>query len=131
MKRGEIRRCGGRGEIYEAPANTFVAKFVGSPPMNLVEGRIEHGSGGLTFHGAVRIAAGQGFAGVSPGQAPLGVRPEHVEIVAASHPDAIAARVDLVERVGSDSNVLMIVAGQAPMIASVAAAAAPLGGHAL
>ena len=131
MNKGEIQQIGSPSEIYEAPANTFVAKFVGSPPMNLVEGRIELGSGGLTFHGAMRVAAGKGFAGLSAGQATLGIRPEHIEIVAAGHPDAIAAKVDLVERVGSDSNVLMIVAEQAPMIASVDAAAALREGDAI
>jgi ABC-type sugar transport system ATPase subunit len=122
MNKGEIQQIGNPSEIYGAPANTFVAKFVGSPPMNLVEGRIEPDSGGVTFRGAVQIHAGNGFAGLAAGPATLGIRPEHIKIVGAGHPDAVAAKVDLVERVGSDSNVLMIVAGQASVIASVEAA---------
>jgi len=119
MNKGEIQQIGSPGEIYGAPANTFVAKFVGSPPMNLIEGRIEPGSGGLIFRGAVEIPASRAFAGLSAGPATLGIRPEHVEIVDAGHPDAIAAKVDLVERVGSNSNVFLILAEQASLIANV------------
>jgi ABC-type sugar transport system ATPase subunit len=119
MDKGEIQQIGSPAEIYGAPANTFVAKFVGSPPMNLVEGRIEPGSGGVIFRGAVQVPVGKAFAELPAGPATLGVRPEHVEIVGAGHPDAVAARVDLVERIGSDSNVLLVVAEQASLFASV------------
>jgi ABC-type sugar transport system ATPase subunit len=119
MDKGEIQQIGSPGEIYDAPANTFVAKFVGSPPMNLVEGGIEPGPGGLFFRGAVRVPVGGAFTGLSAGPATLGIRPEHIEIVAAAHPDAIAAKVDLVERVGSNSNVLLVIAERASLFASV------------
>ena len=122
MNKGEIQQIGSPGEIYGTPANTFVAKFVGSPPMNLIEGVIEPGSGGLTFRGAMQVRAGKGFAGLIEGPATLGIRPEHIEFVDAGHPDAVAARVDLVERVGSNSNVFLIVAGRVSLIANVSAA---------
>ena len=119
MNKGQIQQIGNPSEIYGAPANTFVAKFVGSPPMNLIEGRIEQGPDGLTFRGAAEVAAGKAFAGLSVGPATLGIRPEHIEIVDADHPDAIATKVDLVERVGSNSNAFLILAGQALLIANV------------
>jgi ABC-type sugar transport system ATPase subunit len=119
MDKGEIQQIGSPAEIYGAPANTFVAKFVGSPPMNLVEGRIESDSGGVIFRGAVQVSVGKTFSGLSAGPATLGIRPEHVEIVAAGRPDAVAAKVDLVERVGSDSNVLLVVAERASLFARV------------
>jgi ABC-type sugar transport system ATPase subunit len=122
MNKGEIQQIGSPSEIYEAPANTFVAKFVGSPPMNLIEGLVEPESGGVMFNGPVQLHVGSGFPGLSAGPATLGIRPEHIEIVDANHPDAVVAKVDLIERVGSDSNVLMIVAGQASAIARVDAA---------
>ena len=124
MNKGEIQQIGSPSEIYEAPANTFVAKFVGSPPMNLVEGHIDSGSGGLVFRGAVQLRVGAGFAGLSPGPATLGIRPEHIELVEAGHPDAIAAQVDLIERIGSYSNVTLVIAEQAAVIANVDAGAA-------
>lgn len=124
MNKGEIQQIGSPAEIYESPANTFVAKFVGSPPMNLIEGQIESGPSGPVFRGAVQILAGGGFAGLSAGPATLGIRPEHIELVDAAHPDAIAAKVDLIERIGPHSNVTMIIAQQASVIANVDAAAA-------
>jgi ABC-type sugar transport system ATPase subunit len=91
--------------------------------MNLVEGRIEAGPGAPAFRGVVQVPVGTDLAELSAGPTTLGVRPEHIEIVDAGHPDAITARVDLVERVGSHSNVLLVVAEQASLIASVNAAA--------
>ena len=46
MNRGEIQQVGSPSEIYVTPANTFVARFVGSPPMNLIEGRDRIRAGG-------------------------------------------------------------------------------------
>lgn len=44
MKHGVVQQVGSPTDIYDAPANTFVAGFIGSPAMNLIEGRIEDGS---------------------------------------------------------------------------------------
>ncbi len=120
MNKGEIQQVGSPSEIYVTPANTFVARFVGSPPMNLTEGRIESGPGDRVFVGSLKLSLGTGAAsGLTEGPATLGIRPEHLEIVDASHPEAVPAKVDLVERVGADSNVFLIVGGQASLIASV------------
>ena len=67
-----IQQVGTPASIYAHPANTFVAGFIGSPPMNLLEGRIE---GGRFIH------AGGAFA--APGrQGPvrLGIRPEDIRL---------------------------------------------------
>lgn len=123
MYRGEIQQIGSPSDIYVTPANTFVARFVGSPPMNLSEGRIESGPGGPVFRGPLELAAGKAAAsGLTEGAATLGIRPEHLEIVDAAHPEAVPAKVDLIERVGADSHVFLIVDGQASLIASVDAA---------
>ena len=61
MKDGEIQQIGTPESIYDSPANTFVAGFVGSPPINLLKGVLEQTGGG-----AWRVV-GQGFAcGVDP-----------------------------------------------------------------
>ena len=44
MDRGIIQQIGTPKKIYEKPINTFVASFIGNPPMNLIKGKIEHGS---------------------------------------------------------------------------------------
>jgi len=123
MHHGEIQQVGSPSEIYVTPANTFVARFVGSPPMNLIEGRIESAASGAVFVGPLQLPADKAAAcGLGEGPATLGIRPEHLEIVDASHPEAVPAKVDLVERVGADSNVFLIVGGQSALIASVDAA---------
>ncbi len=82
MNRGKIQQVGSPTEIYVTPANTFVARFVGSPAMNLIEGRIEGGKDGPVFRGPVELPAG-GIAGLAAGPATVGIRPEHIEIVSS------------------------------------------------
>ncbi len=96
MKGGVVQQVGTPAEIYATPANTFVATFVGSPPMNLFKGHI----GGAQFRGAFDIAVP---ARVTPGDVTLGIRPEHVEIGEAGDKDGLAATIDVIERVGPDA----------------------------
>jgi multiple sugar transport system ATP-binding protein len=74
MSEGEIQQLGTPTEIYNQPANTFVAGFIGSPSMNLVPGEIERG----TFRGE-QVTVG-GIKGVD-GKAVMGFRAEDVEVV--------------------------------------------------
>lgn len=67
-----IQQVGGPAEIYARPANTFVASFIGSPPMNLIEGELE----GSTFTHAGGAMALEG----ADGKIVLGVRPEDVSV---------------------------------------------------
>src|SRR5690349_16664329 len=90
LKDGEVQQVGSPGEIYNTPANLFVADFMGSPSMNLLEGRVaKNGSGtGITFaaNGStpVTLAAptGADLSRLQDG-APviLGIRPEAVSDV--------------------------------------------------
>jgi ABC-type sugar transport system ATPase subunit len=90
---GIIQQIGTPDDIYETPANIFVARFVGSAPMNLFAGGTP-----MTFDLSGWPAAAVG--GESP--VTIGVRPEHLELVPSGTPGATAARVDVVERVGAD-----------------------------
>jgi multiple sugar transport system ATP-binding protein len=70
MDGGLIQQIGTPDEIYNDPANTFVANFIGSPPMNLIDGQLKDG----VFEAAgVRI---NGLTGTPDGMVTLGVRPE-------------------------------------------------------
>ncbi|MEO1109870.1 MAG: ABC transporter ATP-binding protein [Pseudomonadota bacterium] len=74
MKDGTIQQIGTPDEIYNNPANTFVAGFIGSPPMNLVSGRLRDG----TF-----VAEGiklEGLASAHVGDVTMGFRPEDCHI---------------------------------------------------
>jgi sn-glycerol 3-phosphate transport system ATP-binding protein len=75
MNAGRIEQIGTPEEVYQRPATTFVASFIGSPPMNLIAGRAD---------GSRFTAGGQTLtlpaAAPRAGELILGVRPEHIEI---------------------------------------------------
>ena len=114
MRDGVIQQVGTPGEVYATPANTFVATFVGSPPMNLIAGRIESRRGQRVFRGPFELPL-DGLAPTALGDGP----------VTAGHPaGARRARrrraspapwprsVELVEHVGADSFVLAHLGGR-------------------
>ncbi|MFO1039588.1 MAG: ABC transporter ATP-binding protein [Geminicoccaceae bacterium] len=103
MNKGKIQQIGTPQEIYNDPATLFVAQFIGSPPMNLMAGRIEGGtfrSGDFAL--ATRMAA-------PDGEVVLGVRPEDMTITAEG--DQTMARVYGVEPTGDVTYVAVTLAG--------------------
>jgi sn-glycerol 3-phosphate transport system ATP-binding protein len=91
---GKIEQNGAPVELYETPANAFVARFIGTPPMNLLP--LVAGASGAVIEGtdgpAVMPAACAGGS--------LGVRPEHIRV---AHGRGIPAAVEGVEYLGGDS----------------------------
>ncbi len=78
MEKGAIQQIGTPDEIYNDPANTFVAGFIGAPPMNLIPGQLQ---------GGVFTAPGVQVAGLSQdyaGAVTLGVRPEDCHVTSGS-----------------------------------------------
>ena len=73
LNNARIQQMGTPAEIYARPATTFVAGFIGSPPMNLIRGEI---SGGRFLHPSGGVAASTAHSG----PAVLGVRPEEIEL---------------------------------------------------
>jgi ABC-type sugar transport system ATPase subunit len=106
LEAGRIHQVGAPGEVYGRPADTFVARFVGSPPMNLLEARMGEGGDVLLPSGG-RIALlpleRPRLSGAS--DVVLGVRPEDVRIAPGPAPEALAARVTLVEPLGPELHV--------------------------
>jgi sn-glycerol 3-phosphate transport system ATP-binding protein len=94
MAGGEVQQIGTTDDIYNRPANTFVAAFMGSPPMNLIPAVIRSG----TMHvGGVAVTAVP-----SPdGPVTVGARPEHLELHDRCAEGMVPARVDFVEPLGS------------------------------
>ncbi|MDG4666553.1 sn-glycerol-3-phosphate ABC transporter ATP-binding protein UgpC [Mycobacterium sp. 236(2023)] len=113
MSEGKVQQIGTTDDIYHRPANTFVAAFMGSPPMNLLAADIREG----LLH-----VAGSEVAPVAEPDGPVtvGVRPEHVQICSATDPGAVPARVDLVEPLGSHCLVTALV-GDTRVIATAPA----------
>jgi multiple sugar transport system ATP-binding protein len=104
MQGGRIEQVGPPLSLYDRPRNLFVASFLGSPAMNLIEGRFDGADGSCTF----RADAGPCLsiarpAGVAPGQAVvIGLRPEHLRL-AQPEAAAIVAKVVVVEPSGADT----------------------------
>ena len=104
MNKGVIQQVGAPIEIYDRPANTFVAGFIGSPAMNLVEGAL---SGGVFTAPGVRMA---GIAGPD-GPVTLGFRAEDARIVPAAEAE-ISAPIYTVELLG-DATLATVRSGEA------------------
>jgi multiple sugar transport system ATP-binding protein len=83
LKEGVVQQCGTPLEVYNRPANRFVAAFIGTPPMNFFDGRVECSDGAVCFAGRIgRIFLPQSMSdpmGPTRGQAAVfGIRPQHV-----------------------------------------------------
>jgi ABC-type sugar transport system ATPase subunit len=95
LERGAVQQTGTPDELFRRPANLFVARFIGSPPMNVLPARVEDG----------RVAAGRlrvpvpSDLGQLPDRLELGVRPEHVRL---ADEGGAAAHVRSVEPAGAD-----------------------------
>jgi multiple sugar transport system ATP-binding protein len=94
LKDGHLQQCGPPRELYEQPANVFVAGFIGSPAMNLCS--VPLGSNGSVSIGGVSVKVPQPVAGDA---LVVGLRPESLEVAA----EGIPARVEVVEDVGADA----------------------------
>jgi multiple sugar transport system ATP-binding protein len=103
MRDGRIEQVGAPLELFDRPANLFVAGFIGSPSMNLLKGVVRKGDkpvveiSGAPFPIAANSAVEDGRNVV------YGVRPEHLEI----HPDGVPAKISVVEPTGSETLVFL------------------------
>ena len=97
MNAGRIEQIGSPDDVYHHPATTFVAGFIGSPPMNLVRGQAK-GAGFQTGGQPLPLAA----PAPRDGELVLGVRPEHVEIVEQAAAAAWPLRVQAIEMLGAE-----------------------------
>ncbi len=112
MNQGKVVQIGRPLDVYRNPADTFVARFLGNPPMNLLRGRIEQSDdrivallGGGNIRLPMRTASALGHH--VGGEVIVGVRPEDVyESVPPGDParfERVPARVDAVEPLGAET----------------------------
>ena len=99
---GKTEQIGAPLEVYSRPATTFVAGFIGSPPMNLIAGRLESDGASLAADGDTRLKLPQAYPKLGGRSVLLGVRPEHLEICAEGQA-LLVPQVDFIELLGSDS----------------------------
>jgi multiple sugar transport system ATP-binding protein len=104
MKDGVVEQTGGPLDLYDHPANTFVAGFIGSPAMNLLPGTVQRQGGAFeaAFADGSRMPLAQNAA-VREGQ-PIqyGIRPEHFAVGSAG---GFAVEVVVVEPTGADTQI--------------------------
>ncbi len=110
LNTGKIEQIGTPNEIYEHPASTFVASFMGAPPMNLLDGEAAQGRVTLTGGQVVPEAHVNGHAGGLI----VGIRPEDVQPSAEGE---LGFDVDIVEELGAQRLLHGRVAGQAFSVA--------------
>jgi multiple sugar transport system ATP-binding protein len=114
LRDGALQQLAVPQELYERPANLFVASFIGSPPMNLYEGAVSGPADGLVLSlGSQRLALpaelGQSRPGLVAGEARkvvVGIRPEDLTVAGGASADretTLAAHVELVEALGNES----------------------------
>ncbi|WEK51610.1 MAG: sn-glycerol-3-phosphate ABC transporter ATP-binding protein UgpC [Candidatus Kaistia colombiensis] len=114
MRGGVVEQIGTPLEVFDRPANTFVATFIGSPEMNLIAGRLETEGGRRLFRSksGEQLAMGDAANGIPDGPVQLGVRPDHLDIAE----DGLAATVDAVEPTGLETMIVTRFEGQ-PLVA--------------
>jgi multiple sugar transport system ATP-binding protein len=96
---GLLQQCDTPRALYERPANTFVAGFIGSPAMNLC--RCDVADNGSVSLGGVTVSLPNGARAEARKDVTVGLRPEALELAE----DGIAADVDVVEEIGADAYV--------------------------
>lgn len=98
MRQGKVEQAGPPAELYERPASTFVAGFIGVPPMNLID---------LDDRGCI-AGTDHAVAAEQAGALQLGIRPEHIQLA----PAGLSATVEASEYFGADSIVTCDVGDQ-------------------
>jgi multiple sugar transport system ATP-binding protein len=104
MHKGRVQQNASAQECYERPANRFVAGFIGTPPMNIVDGHLK--AGAFSANGAA-IALGAECARLGDRACALGFRPDRVRLVAPNAPSSVAASIAAVERLGDRTDVAL------------------------
>lgn len=117
MQGGVVEQVGAPLELYDKPANVFVATFIGSPSMNLYSGTVEVGDGGLvmrTAEGAV-LPLPTGRSDLADREIVYGIRPE--DIVVGNGP-GVTARISTVEPTGAEMLLLCKVGSVGTVVVS-------------
>ena len=110
-------------EVFERPADTYVAGFIGAPSMNFLPGVLSYGGSAAELEVGLRIPFSDGKRTGGDGRRlTVGIRPEHVRL----DPQGLAMQIDLIEPLGSET----VVIGRLPngeMLSVKLAGAAPAG----
>jgi multiple sugar transport system ATP-binding protein len=112
MRDGVVEQTGSPLELYDHPANQFVAGFIGSPAMNFLPGVVRRSGGAarVELAGGLSLPAPAHATSAEDGRAVIyGTRPEHMEL--ANGDDGVPTEVVVVEPTGADTQVFTKLAG--------------------
>lgn len=105
MQGGRIEQVGAPLELYDRPANVFVASFIGSPAMNLIDGKV---TGGMVDVAGARLALPPGSTAQDGQEVVYGIRPETFHVAA----EGLTGTIAVVEPTGSETHVVVRMAGR-------------------
>jgi multiple sugar transport system ATP-binding protein len=109
---GKLEQLGPPEEIYERPANRFVAEFVGSPPMNILAGELQADQRAFAVAGGrVTVDERRLAACAEGGVTEIGVRPEDLRLVEPGQAGALAGDIYVVEPMGNETIVDVLLGG--------------------
>ena len=106
MNQGKLQQFDTPLEIYNCPANRFVAEFVGSPSMNFFDGHFDKAAGVFAGDHVMLDLEHDGPA-IKTERVTLGIRPEHIQVSATEREDWQAADVYVTEQMGSETFVFL------------------------
>ncbi len=127
MKSGVVHQCATPLEVYGRPVDRFVASFVGTPPMNFIEGRLRRSDGALCFDDGsdtLRLSdrLQQRLAGRENQPIVLGARPETLALASASgNGNRLPMRITVVETLGPEQDVYLQTRSGVQVVARVPA----------
>ena len=108
MDRGKLQQFDTPMNVYNHPANKFVAGFMGSPSMNLLDGRLDHAERKFVTQGIMVDLSADVLANLRAHEAvTLGIRPEDVTVSVAEFAGGMPARIYVAEALGSETFVFL------------------------
>ena len=107
MRDGLVEQIGDPLSLYDEPANVFVASFIGSPSMNLLEGKLRQSpfSSRIELKGGLSVDLACRFNAADDLPVLLGIRPEHLDLTGAS--GLLAGEVQVIEPTGAQTQVIV------------------------
>lgn len=115
MKDGRIQQIGTPTELYKNPANVFVASFIGSPSMNLLDGTMKTTgkTKTVTLSDGTKLNVSSNACPTIDGDVTVGLRPEHLQLVKSkTAKNTLAGIVNLIEPTGAQNHLKVSIAGQ-------------------
>ncbi|MBB4953616.1 multiple sugar transport system ATP-binding protein [Agrobacterium vitis] len=107
LRDGRVEQVGSPLQLYDSPDSVFVAGFIGSPAINMIEGSVSDDGKTLFLpHSQTQLIIPQGHSDMGGRHVLLGVRPEYLQLTDLNTPGTIPCVINAVESTGSDTTVI-------------------------